>query len=177
MGTPYRYAGTTPNGFDCSGFTQFVYAHFGYHLPRTSRLQAQKYPAIKRKKLQKGDLVYFSGRKINKTVHHVGIITQVFPNQRFNFIHASSSKGVVISQSSNAYFSKRYLKANRVLTIQNEKKREKNRGKRIIYTVEKGNTLYSIAQQYNCSVKKIKEWNSLKSNTLTVGQKIIIKIN
>ncbi len=174
-GTPYRYAGTSPNGFDCSGFTQFVYSHFGYQLPRTTKAQAQKYPTIKRKNLQKGDLVFFSGKRINQSVGHVGIITEILPNKHFNFIHSSTSKGVVISTSTNRYFSKRYLKSSRVLSSQSQKLSNKLSENQFIYTVKKGNTLYSIAKRYNCSVNDILKWNKLSDTTLFIGQKLTIK--
>ena len=70
-GTPYRYGGTTPNGFDCSGYTGYVYKKAGKKLPRTSRQQYSATKHISRSAAKPGDLVFFknsSGR-----VYHVGI--------------------------------------------------------------------------------------------------------
>ncbi|HEY3001495.1 MAG TPA: NlpC/P60 family protein [Kribbellaceae bacterium] len=70
-GTPYRYGGTTPRGFDCSGFTRYVYTYAGKSLPRTSRAQYRTVKHISRAAAKPGDLIFFkssSGR-----VYHVGI--------------------------------------------------------------------------------------------------------
>lgn len=69
-GTPYRYGGTTPRGFDCSGFTRWVYARAGKRLPRTSAAQAAATRNIPRRAARPGDLIFFhSGGR----VYHVGI--------------------------------------------------------------------------------------------------------
>lgn len=71
VGTPYRYGGTTKRGFDCSGYTQYVWKKAGKKLPRTSRAQRSHVKKVSRANARKGDLVFFhssSGR-----VYHVGI--------------------------------------------------------------------------------------------------------
>jgi peptidoglycan DL-endopeptidase CwlO len=70
LGTPYRWGGTTPSGFDCSGFMKYVFAHFGVNLPRTSDGQFGVGQRISRDDLQPGDLVFF-GAPGNP--HHVGM--------------------------------------------------------------------------------------------------------
>ena len=68
LGTPYVWAGSTPSGFDCSGFTRYVYKHFGISLPHSSSIQAGYGTAVSRGDLQPGDLVFFFS-----PIHHVGI--------------------------------------------------------------------------------------------------------
>ena len=71
IGTPYVWGGTSPNpGFDCSGFTQYVYAHFGVSLGRTTYEQINDGSAVSRDQLQPGDLVLFGS---SSNPHHVGI--------------------------------------------------------------------------------------------------------
>ncbi|MGE5626735.1 MAG: NlpC/P60 family protein [Solirubrobacterales bacterium] len=68
MGRPYQWGGNGPNSFDCSGFTTYVYAHFGISLPRTSQEQQWTGSAVSYNNLQPGDLVFFGS-----PAHHVGI--------------------------------------------------------------------------------------------------------
>ncbi|MBQ7035899.1 MAG: C40 family peptidase [Clostridia bacterium] len=67
LGVPYRYGGSSPSGFDCSGFVKFVYGYFGVNLPRTSYSQMQSGYAVSTDALQPGDLLFFRGGG------HVGI--------------------------------------------------------------------------------------------------------
>jgi cell wall-associated NlpC family hydrolase len=69
-GTPYRYGATGPRAFDCSGFTRWVFARVGRHLPRTSRAQARAARHISRSRRRPGDLVFF---RSHGRVYHVGI--------------------------------------------------------------------------------------------------------
>ncbi len=93
LGSRYVHGGSSPSGFDCSGFTQYVYKHFGYSLSRTSSSQAGNGVAVEKANLQQGDVLCFSGSSKSKKVSHVGIYIG-----GGKFIHAANSrKGVIIS--------------------------------------------------------------------------------
>lgn len=105
LGCKYVYGGTTTNGFDCSGFTQFVYKHFGINLNRTAQGQYSNGTAVT--SLQAGDLVMFGKSGIN----HVGIY--IGGN---TFIHAANtSRGVTTDTLASGYYKTNYVGARRVL--------------------------------------------------------------
>ncbi|MDD3655029.1 MAG: peptidoglycan-binding protein [Desulfotomaculaceae bacterium] len=107
LGTRYAWAGSSPGGFDCSGFTSYIYKQLGVGLPRTSTAQFQA--GVQVSKPSVGDLVFFT--TYQRGASHVGIY--IGNNQ---FIHASSGAGkVIITSLSDAYYSKRYLGARKVL--------------------------------------------------------------
>lgn len=104
-GVPYVYGGTSRSGFDCSGFTQYVYKGSGTSLPRTSATQYNVGSSVKRAELQQGDLVFFA--TYNSGPSHVGIYIG-----GESFIHASNS-GVRTSSLNESYYAGRYLGARR----------------------------------------------------------------
>jgi len=111
VGTPYVYAGVEKGrGVDCSGMVMKVYEDaMGTKIPRNSAKQAEFCKKIKEKDVEAGDLVFFATGKDPGKVSHVGIMLD-----RDNFVHASSSKGVVISKVSAGYYTKRLLMYGRV---------------------------------------------------------------
>ena len=112
LGSPYRSGHMSPkSGFDCSGFTTFIFSKQNISLPRSSRSQAKD-----RRDLKAGDLVFFSGSRASKSnVGHVGIVTSVDESGNFKFIHSSCPQGVTVSSSQEAYYAKRYIGACRVV--------------------------------------------------------------
>jgi cell wall-associated NlpC family hydrolase len=73
LGAPYRYGGTGPGGYDCSGFTRAAYAAAGVALPHSSRQQYLVGPRVPRPRWRPGDLVYWSGNRAPSGIYHVGI--------------------------------------------------------------------------------------------------------
>ncbi len=109
LGTPYLYGGTTPSGFDCSGFIRYVFNEVGIQLPRTSASQYRAGKSVSKSNLEVGDLVFFN--TTGAAPSHSGIY--IGSNQ---FIHASSSNGISISNINDPhYWGSRYIGARRVL--------------------------------------------------------------
>lgn len=106
QGVPYVFGGTSRSGFDCSGFTQYVFKQSGISLPRTTSEQYKVGSSVKRDKLQAGDLVFFSTYASGAS--HVGIYIG-----GGRFVDASNA-GVGISNLDKDYYSSRYLGARRV---------------------------------------------------------------
>ncbi len=108
VGYPYVYGGSSPSGFDCSGFVQYVYKQFGITINRTATAQLANGKKVSRSELKQGDLVFFG---YGNTATHVGIY--IGENQ---FVHAqNSSTGVVITDLSVSYYDSRYLTARRIV--------------------------------------------------------------
>lgn len=109
LGIKYKYGGTTEKGFDCSGFTGYVFDQLGVKLPRSSTSQAQIGTKVAKKDLRKGDLIFFNTN--GKNISHVGIY---IGNDKM--AHSSSSRGTSISNINDSYFGKRYVTARRILS-------------------------------------------------------------
>jgi cell wall-associated NlpC family hydrolase len=107
-GTPYRNGGSDPQGFDCSGFTQYVFAQYGVSLPRDVREQFRMGKSVDPPDVAPGDLVFFT--TTDPGVSHVAIA--IGSDQ---FVHAPSSSGVVrVERLSSTYWAPRYIGARRV---------------------------------------------------------------
>lgn len=111
IGTPYKHAGQEKGvGTDCSGFVMMVYQTVtGEQLPRNSAKQAEYCNQVKDEEVAEGDLVFFATGKDPQKISHVGI---VIDNK--SFIHASSSKGVIVSDLTSNYYRERFLMFGRV---------------------------------------------------------------
>lgn len=107
VGVPYVFGGNTPDGFDCSGFTRYVFARGGVGLPRMADEQYDLGHPISKAQLRPGDLVFFT--TYTDGVSHVGIYLG-----EGKFISATSSRGVAIDRMADGYWSPRYIGARRV---------------------------------------------------------------
>ena len=111
LGRPYVWGGNGPNSFDCSGFTKYVYANFGYNLNRTASAQLKNGVSVTRDQLQAGDLVFFYNGKVSTPVSHVGIYIG-----NGDFIHASSNSYTVeISSLYARNYDAKYVYARRII--------------------------------------------------------------
>jgi len=111
-GGKYIWGGTTPKGFDCSGYVQYLYKKQGINLPRTALSQSQVGEDVDINELKKGDLLFFLTDKKRKIpVTHVGIYIG-----NGEFIHAASrKKGIIISPITHGYYASKFVKAKRVI--------------------------------------------------------------
>ncbi|NGZ78206.1 C40 family peptidase [Saccharibacillus alkalitolerans] len=109
LGTPYRTAGTSLNGFDCSGFTSYVFDKLGIDLPRQSSAQYSAGTKVDKSDLRAGDLVFFNTN--GRGISHVGIYVG---NNKF--AHSSSSNGVRYDSLGSSYYAERYVGAARVMS-------------------------------------------------------------
>lgn len=108
LGAPYQNGGTTADGFDCSGFTQYVFAQHGLALPREVRDQFTVGQSIELEEIAPGDLLFFETAAHGAS--HVGIALG-----GDTFVHAPSSTGVVrVERYSSGYWARRLLGARRV---------------------------------------------------------------
>jgi cell wall-associated NlpC family hydrolase len=107
QGVPYRYGGLSKRGVDCSGFTYLTFAEqFGIRLPRTTGSQVKKGIEVDQSELLPGDLIFFN---TGYQQRHMGVYVG-----KKQFIHASSSRGVMISRLDNPYWQDAYWLSRRV---------------------------------------------------------------
>jgi len=111
-GGKYIWGGTTPKGFDCSGYVQYLYKKSKINLPRTAWAQSKRGMPVDKKNLEKGDLLFFlTDKKRGIPVTHVGIYIG-----NGEFIHAASKKkGIIISPITHGHYADTFVSARRVL--------------------------------------------------------------
>lgn len=111
VGYPYVYGGSSPKGFDCSGFTSYVYRHFGYKLNRSAAGQLDNGVPVSKSELQPGDLVMFKRGSSKKRASHVGLYIG-----GGKFVHASTAKvGVIVSSMNSDYYTAGFVGARRIV--------------------------------------------------------------
>tara|TARA_B110001454_G_scaffold121760_1_gene113698 strand:+ start:1974 stop:2414 length:441 start_codon:yes stop_codon:yes gene_type:complete len=113
-GVRYRFGGTTRSGIDCSGVIYVAFGDENVHLPRVSRDMAKKGRKIALSKVKKGDLLFFRTSNRRKSINHVGLVVS-HEKGEIRFVHATSSKGVIVSLLSEKYWKKAFVKATKIL--------------------------------------------------------------
>lgn len=113
LGVKYVYGGTSPSGFDCSGFVYYVFSHFNKKLERVAADQAKQGKKVSKSELKPGDLVFFDTNGKHDYINHSGIYIG-----DGKFIHASSgssNRKVVISDLTSGFYNESYMTARRVI--------------------------------------------------------------
>ncbi|WAC01432.1 C40 family peptidase [Lacinutrix neustonica] len=113
-GTQYKYGGTTKKGMDCSGLIRTIFKEENIALPRASSAMAQTGEWIAIEEVKAGDLLFFRTRSNTSRVNHVGLVTCT-ENDAIEFIHSTTSQGVITSKLSEKYWYFAFVQARRVL--------------------------------------------------------------
>ena len=114
LGVPYRYGGTTPSGFDCSGFINYIFGSFGFDLVRSSYGLAELGTTVLLSEIRPGDLMFFKGSNVNSTsVGHVALVVEVSP-EAIKFIHSANSGVRIDNFKTSQYYIQRYIKTKRL---------------------------------------------------------------
>ncbi|MCL6267686.1 C40 family peptidase [Flagellimonas myxillae] len=113
-GTRYKFGGTTRKGMDCSGLVFVSLKENDIEFPRVSYQMAERGKRIKVAQVEKGDLLFFKTGKSGKRINHVGLVVDVKRNE-IKFIHATTSRGVIVSSLREGYWNHAFVKAMRIL--------------------------------------------------------------
>lgn len=113
-GVRYKYGGTSRKGMDCSGLLYIAFGKHNVSMPRVSHQMANEGKRIKVHNVTKGDLLFFKTSKKGKKINHVGLVVDVAGNE-IKFIHATSSRGVIVSSLREGFWNYAFVKATRVL--------------------------------------------------------------
>ena len=191
LGCKYKYAGSGPDVFDCSGFVMFVYGHFGVELPHGSSSQYLLGRKVKRQDIRPGDLLFFTR---SKGIGHAAMVTNVDSMGRVTFIHASTYRtGVKFDRLESEHYANTFVGARRILECVDDSTYQLAYSDEEVAAVEKaatavqpatnsyyyhkvkrGETLSYIARKYGTNVASIKSWNNLRSDNIREGQ--VLKI-
>lgn len=112
LGANYKSGGTTPEGYDCSGLMFATFSKFDIILPRSSNEMSRLGTVLHPDEIKKGDLIFFRTNR-KSIINHVGMVTEVLPDE-IKFIHSATSSGVIISSTKEPYYSKSFAQANRI---------------------------------------------------------------
>lgn len=113
-GIPYKFGGLNEDGMDCSGLIYVSFKKRDVHLPRTSRLMYSEGYPISLNEVKRGDLLFFKTSNKSGSVNHVGLVTSS-KKGNIQFIHSTSSKGVLVSSLREKYWKRAFIKAKRVI--------------------------------------------------------------
>lgn len=191
LGCKYKYAGSGPDVFDCSGFVMFVYGHFGVEMPHGSSSQYLLGRKVKRQDIRPGDLLFFNR---SKGIGHAAMVTNVDSVGNVTFIHASTYRtGVKYDRLESEHYANTFAGARRIfecvddssylLAYSDEEVAAVEKAAITVqpatdsyyyHRVKRGETLSSIARKYGTNVVSIKNWNNLKSDNIREGQALKI---
>jgi cell wall-associated NlpC family hydrolase len=113
-GVRYKFGGTSRKGMDCSGLIYVSFKKENILLPRISRDMAKKGQLVQLRQVEKGDLLFFKTGKSKKEINHVGLVTRSNKG-RIEFIHATTSRGVITSSLKENYWNDAFVEARRIL--------------------------------------------------------------
>lgn len=112
LGANYKSGGTTPDGYDCSGLMFATFSKFDIILPRSSNEMSRLGTVLNPDEIKKGDLIFFRTNR-KSIINHVGMVTEVLPDE-IKFIHSATSSGVIISSTKEPYYGKSFAQVNRI---------------------------------------------------------------